>query len=280
MLTRAYSSDLLCRTSPSVVSGQASVPPTSILPPMILDQTLGSTIGAALLGGFADAILYGIATSQCFTFFQSQRQRGTKDSILIRGSVGLLWIFSTVHTALILQPLYWYMIQNFGVTTDIVSVAWGFRGSVVVTAVSDAVVRTWFIYRIWKLSEGNRWLSWPLLFLNLSLFGVTLTMAIWSCFLHTLEEFAKIAFLFYTTFTMVVVVDVSIAISLLVLFTKMKDRDFFHKHADLLTKLISYTVNTGLVTSIVSGMALVIYALMPENYIFLAIGFPLSGRKP
>ena len=75
---------------------------------MILDQTLGSTIGAALFGGFADAMyvlfclvgslilptlkpppglsLYGIATSQCFTFFQSQHQR--KDSLLLKGSVG------------------------------------------------------------------------------------------------------------------------------------------------------------------------------------------------
>lgn len=45
----------------------------------------------------------------------------------------------------------------------------------------------------------------------------------------------------------------------------------------ILNALIAYTINTGLLTSMMCFVSMITHAVMPHNFIFIGVYFPLSG---
>ncbi|GJE99896.1 hypothetical protein PsYK624_161710 [Phanerochaete sordida] len=240
---------------------------------MVLEPTLGSTIGVALLGGFATSMLYGVVCSQCYSFFQDRSEQHSYP--FVRYPIATLWILITVYTALTLQPLYWYAVSNFGDFSKVLDITWSIRALVVLAAINDTIVRSCFVYRAWILDVHKSWLSFPLVTLVLCLFGVSLSVGVLSFKMKTLQDFESIEGVYYANLAMIVVVDLAIAARLTFLLASMR-QNFVKRTDSLLTVMMAYTINTGLITSLVSIASLIAYATMPNNYVFVAVFFPLS----
>jgi len=80
--------------------------------------------------------------------------------------------------------------------------------------------------------------------------------------------------LLYLAFGGGVVADAIIASALCILLAK--SRTGFRQTDSLVNILMVYTVNTGLLTSIVAAISLILYTVTPHNYIFLALYFNMS----
>ncbi|EKM52288.1 uncharacterized protein PHACADRAFT_260594 [Phanerochaete carnosa HHB-10118-sp] len=242
---------------------------------MVINPTLNTTVGAALLGGFATSMLYGIVCSQCYTFFQSPNQRHT--AVIIKYPIAILSVLITLYTGLVLHSLYWYAVINFGNESKVLDITWSIRALVVVAAVNDVIVRSCFVHRAWILGghRTSQWYIFPLVFLVLCLFGVSMTVGVWSLKLKTLQDFQSIEALYNANLIMVAVADLTIAGRLTFLLASMKG-NFIKRTDSLINIMLAYTINTGLITSLVSIASLIAHATMPYNYVFLAVFFPLS----
>ncbi|KAK7680559.1 hypothetical protein QCA50_016341 [Cerrena zonata] len=177
--------------------------------------------------------------------------------------------------ALVAHTIYWYTITNFTDPTVVVRIPWTIPAGIIVTPLSDTIVRTFFTYRVWIMSRRNIWLTGTIILGVVAMFGIGFGFGIKAFSLPTFEQFAELAWLLYLGLALVVVVDAFIAISLCIYL--WQSRTGFSMRTDSLVALLMvYTVNTGLLTSIFSLACFITYAAMPKNYIFLALYFPLS----
>ncbi|OCH91938.1 hypothetical protein OBBRIDRAFT_833844 [Obba rivulosa] len=113
-------------------------------------QVFDGTLGAAFLGHYMTAILFGITSMQTWVYFKEKNT----DPIWLRSMVLVLWFLDGVHTTLLTSAVY-YDLSHFGDLLAIFKVYWSIPVMIIVTGVSNTIVRGIFAYRLWKLSNGG-----------------------------------------------------------------------------------------------------------------------------
>ncbi|GJE99888.1 hypothetical protein PsYK624_161620 [Phanerochaete sordida] len=205
---------------------------------------LNLTLGALLLGCFASAILFGILCQQCFTFFR----RFTKEGLALRCSILTLWGIATAHMALSIHTNYTLVITDIGVLSNRIPVS--VAGIVVVTALADILVRGWFMYRLWILSD-RRW--------SLQVMPVTCTIAILALALYIAVELRKLGTLDFTPtlnrafaadLALTIATDFYTAAGICWFLWRRRARVAFRGTRHLIDSVMVYTINTGLITSL------------------------------
>ncbi|KAM5539780.1 hypothetical protein V8D89_006593 [Ganoderma adspersum] len=230
-----------------------------------------STLGAGFIGCLFTAIMYGITCIQSFTFFQNS----SKDRKVVQYAVACLLVLDTLHFIFVAATLYWYTVTHFAYPNVIQRIPWSIFGILLITPTSDGVVRCFFTYRIWILSHNNRFVTYPLIGMIITIYGFAIAFGAKFLPLSTYDQIAEISWLMYLSLGALVAADVYIAIVLCYLLYKA--RTGFNKVTDsLINVLLLYTVNTGLLTSVFALACFITYAAMPDNYIFLSIYLPLS----
>ncbi|GJE93654.1 hypothetical protein PsYK624_098140 [Phanerochaete sordida] len=243
------------------------------LPLASLGLDANTTLGAALMGGFTAAIVYGITTLQTFLFFRGRSHNNKWMSLTVAG----LWIVNSAHMALVIHPIYWYAVTKYLDPFAIGNIVWSVSAGIVFTAVNDVVVRGWFVYRIYVLSHYKKWAALPLALLCIVLFGVTLATGVKAYQTKTYTNFEKIHWLLDTDLSLVFVADVVIAIILCFLLAMARAKTINRRTESYINILILYTINTGLLTSMLSLACLITFVTMPFNYVFLSLYFPMAN---
>ncbi|KAI0746744.1 hypothetical protein C8Q80DRAFT_793006 [Daedaleopsis nitida] len=237
---------------------------------MAIAQTLDNTLGAAYVGNIFAATLYGLTTLQTYTYYN----RSSKDSGLLKSLVAMLWILDTLHVVLICHTVYTYAVTHFGSLAALQKPTWSVVAQIVVTGVSDGIIRAVFCYRIYILSNQHR-----LLFV---VNGLASTLMVANNFALTVKCFQisvysdldKISWLFYFNLSAAVVSDALIAASMCWLLAT-RSSSFMTVNSTVRT-LVLYSVNTGVITTLCTFATLVMYAVAPHTFIFMAIFFALS----
>ncbi|TDL20344.1 hypothetical protein BD410DRAFT_380052 [Rickenella mellea] len=223
-----------------------------------------NTLGVILIGTIISSMLYGITNVQTFIYFQ----RPSKDPKYLRGLIAFLWILDTVHMAFIACTDYYYMVDNYLNPLALISPTWSFKSEIILTHTSDFIVRSIFAWRIWILSGRN----WKLLLSVMTLAMIDLVgglgFGIKSYFYETFADFHKIAWVIYATLGINVVADLWTATSLCYLLNR--SRSGIKRTDSMISKLMVYCINTGLLTSVFSIGCFVSYATMPTNFVFVA----------
>ncbi|KAI0788992.1 hypothetical protein BC629DRAFT_471674 [Irpex lacteus] len=138
---------------------------------------------------------------------------------------------------------------------------------------SEVLVTAIFAYRIWRFSGK----TWPvLLIIPPTLIGFAGAAAIGNYALKVpvYEEFKKhYAWIWYLTFGAQSFADIAIAATLSVIL--IKRRTGFRKTDSVIRTLIVYSMNTCALTSSASVASIITYAIMPDNFIFIAFAMVL-----
>ncbi|OCH88860.1 hypothetical protein OBBRIDRAFT_805082 [Obba rivulosa] len=123
---------------------------------------LDGVLGPAFLGCLVCTALFGVTSMQAYTYFK----RDHKDPAALRyllsfSDSGAHLFLDALHAGLFIDTIYYYVVTHFG---DILALLklhcllmiltreCDFEVFIVVSAISDAVVRMIFAYRLWKLS--------------------------------------------------------------------------------------------------------------------------------
>ncbi|KAL1944041.1 hypothetical protein VTO73DRAFT_3859 [Trametes versicolor] len=234
-----------------------------------ISLSLGNTIGAVFIGNILAACLYGLTTLQTYVYYGKSR----KDSATMKGLVAFLWILDTVHLIMVTHTVYHYAITNFGDFLGVLKPTWSVLAQVIVTGVSDGIIRGLFCYRIWILSDRNRVLCSIIAITSVVSFGCSLAYPIKGFSCTSYVELQQFAWLFYFSLSMIFAADLIIAASMCALLARRRS-SYFGVDQTIRT-LILFSVNTGVVTTLCTLMALIAYAVSPHTFIYIAFYFLL-----
>ncbi|KAJ7048470.1 hypothetical protein C8F01DRAFT_1179498 [Mycena amicta] len=242
--------------------------PTSPLP--VFDA--GPTIGALLVGTLCSYILLGVTTTQCYLYFG----RFPEDTLGLKLLVGFVWLIEMAHAGCIGHVVYDYAVLNYGNPRSLLGkmpVSLGL--SIVLGGIITALVQGFFAFRIWTLAPNK--------------FVRIVPILLWiSAFVYVIASFAGTAlsipsasipafikqygWLLLVPWVINLINDnvITIALVLLLLANRTKG---FNKTTALVDKLIKWTIETGMITSIFSILNLAFYEKETSNFIWVGIQF-------
>ncbi|GJE99890.1 hypothetical protein PsYK624_161650 [Phanerochaete sordida] len=244
---------------------------TPMTPPLQPSRALlNVTLGALLLGGFAAAILFGILSQQCFTFFRIF----TREGPVMKFSVVVLWATATAHLGLAIYSDYTVTITEIGLLSGRAPAT--IAAIVATTGFADVIVRVWFMHRLWILGEKRPILQVLPIACNMTILGGTAYFSVAMARTGSLDFSPKLTHVFVALIALAVAMDFYIAIGICFFLWRQRSKITYRRTRDIVTTIMIYTVNTGLITGFAWAICLITHLTMPNNYISLGIYASLS----
>ncbi|KAI0786990.1 hypothetical protein C8Q75DRAFT_770284 [Abortiporus biennis] len=234
--------------------------------PLSLDKTLGSMF----IGYSISMILYGVTCLQVALYFYKHRQQPWGMKVVVLS----LWILDNFHVALTTAGMYRNLVSFRGDPLKVIKPLWSLSAQVYVTLVVHFLIRMVYSYRIWRLSHGNIIIPFTVAVLSLIVVGVGATFASLTLGIDNWTESRSFAWAMYSGFGVEVAADLVIAIAMTVLLVRM--RTGLKSSDSLVQTLIMYTINTGVLTTIVVILTLITYICLQQSFAFIGCYFILS----
>lgn len=185
-------------------------------------------------------------------------------------------LLETAHAVLNIHGVYWFLVVNYFNPMALLVMSMSTLTSLLITLCVALISHVFYAYRVYIVSNGNRWIAAAIVVLALGrashLFTLYVEIAIKSRVFTEVEHNLKwakatLAFSFATDFL--------IATSLT--YYLHRQRSGRTRTDTLLTKLMILAVNNGFLTSAVDLLVLVFIIVAPKTLIFLAI-FVIEGN--
>ncbi|KAF8974326.1 hypothetical protein BDZ97DRAFT_12638 [Flammula alnicola] len=203
--------------------------------PMHVDNTMG----AAYIGVVAAGILYGVSFVQAWYYFIKYQQ----DVWYIKALVGAIWVFETIHQALISHTVYHYIITNYNNPRTLNDIVWSILLEVLFNGLIGLLVQGFLTLRVWRLSGNNVPLTVVLGCLVLACFSCSVAFTAQSMQLQTWVQLEQLKGLSMAVNLLGAVTDILIAAALFVFLHR--SRTGFKKSDTMISRLIAFTVSTG-----------------------------------
>lgn len=242
--------------------------------PIQLDENFyHATLGALFIGFSCSCAVFGVLTQQMITYYQ----RYFHDKIVYKLVVALLWIMELTDLIFIGYAVYLYTIIHYGdfaylMTQD---VHWTLIIQVLLATVVGLVVKSAFAIRVWTFSKKNIWITGLISVMIMGQTGLALAYCVKAFQVRKLEHASQLKTIATLSLSAGVLTDLVIAASLCYFLRKLKTG--FKKSDSLVNMLSIYAINTGALTSAVSGTTLILYNMFPEYLYFMGSYFVLGN---
>ncbi|KAK0227343.1 hypothetical protein EDD85DRAFT_957958 [Armillaria nabsnona] len=229
-----------------------------------------NTLGALLVGGLVAMALWGITCVQGYTFFTTNQ----RDRVAFKVLIAFLLALDTFDSVLNGHILYFYLVKNYLNPLAVYAPTWSVILHVAITSISDFIIRSMFARRVYRLSGGNRVITlWIAAVSTTDLVcGIVITAKAFG--ISSYLQLDTLSSLLYLNFAAGTTSDISVALALC--YYLYTSRTGFQRTDSLITILMAYTVNTGLVVAVDAALGILTYAAMPHNLIFLGFYLLLS----
>ncbi|KAJ7812631.1 hypothetical protein B0H14DRAFT_2856382 [Mycena olivaceomarginata] len=222
-----------------------------------------STLGALLIGTLVSYALFGVTTTQVYVYYGR-----FQDPWKMKAMVGAVWCGELAHTICIAISLYTMVITNYGHPERLLVLPNSLLASTFIGSLVSFAVQVFFAIRIYSLSK-----SWwiPCICWALSLFRFVPPNVILFAYGHrpAHEFLGKFGPLFDAIWAASAANDLLIAGTLVYLLYRRRS-SVFEKTVAVIDKLIQWTIETGVVTSIASIIMLVSFISLPSTFVWLA----------
>lgn len=225
--------------------------------------TLDNTIGALLVGLILSLVLYGVSCAQVWHYYISY----PKDKLVLKLLVGGVMLSDTGNLVLICIATYSYLITHFGDIAHLNVVNTPIVAQVLFNGITAVLVQIFFTWRIYRLSHKNLWLTGSIAFMIL---------VQWACNIGYSIVTLQVEFFAQTKKEWTAALDLSqaaldVVIAACMVWLLWGSKTEFTKTNGMIDKLIVFTVNTGLVTSVCAVIAIIMYYAFPNTLIYVAV---------
>ncbi|KAJ8473057.1 hypothetical protein ONZ51_g8107 [Trametes cubensis] len=227
-------------------------------------QSFGSSIGALLLGTLCATIIYGVTLCQTFLYYQLYQ----RDIIVFRIFVPILVAVETFHTVLTFDCCYHYLVANYMNPASLQNFHWSLQLLVPMTGIMTVICEAFYARRVWLFGEQYR--RWVILAGKQasSTREVRILYRYESTNLAVLEKHTWIVAAAYGSATAADTVLTSTLI-----YALLKSKSGLRRSDGVVETLVLYTINTGLLTNIVSVAVFVFALVWPHGLIWTAVSF-------
>ncbi|KII84414.1 hypothetical protein PLICRDRAFT_179652 [Plicaturopsis crispa FD-325 SS-3] len=234
-----------------------------------IDNTLGILFDSVV----CSSVLYGAGCLQCWVYWRSYRNR---DPWYIKLLIASLLVCDTGQQVVLTVSVYDYAITNHGnpnILNALLQQVFLNPISVFFSNIIALLVQQFYCYRVLRISKRYV-LQVPLSLFSLSAFGLLVGDLLCQS-LDTFMELSTLKHLWMTCNLLAAGADISILVSLVWLLVASKTG---LKHSnDLINRLILFTLNTGLLTSLCAIASCISIALSPTTFIYMFF-FLIMGR--
>ncbi|KAK0218332.1 hypothetical protein EDD85DRAFT_358883 [Armillaria nabsnona] len=257
-------------------------------PPVVptLLPALDNTFGAMYIGACLSTLLCGVICVQTFFYITSNRARSDRRWLKFLVFV-IVQGLDTVSQGMILAGLYRFLVSNFGNPAALadsgVSSGAGLvtYGESIVASSSVFLVQLFFCWRIWTFSASslNSWsritfvtLTVPLAFLSFASYIATGIVGSQ----HTLQTPNSPEFSLAVKLSASSGIAFDIIVTLAMITSLHQARSGISRSDHVITLLTLFTVNTNLVSTLLSVGSLVTFLVLPDATIYGGISFLLE----
>ncbi|KAF8257496.1 hypothetical protein EI94DRAFT_1817664 [Lactarius quietus] len=216
------------------------------------DVNIRNSLGAAFIGLIFSTTLYGVAILQTWVYFWNY---GSRDHKALKCFIVAITIMDTALAVLRAYLLYWYLILNFGNVESLDFISWALSAQLAIAIIVVASVQI-------EAFMQDKFILGAFAAVGLSFGFVTVAKQ------FTLKQFSKFDAMIW---------DPCVGIAAIALANLLIAGaicwSLYHKKTETDSKILvvsSYTVSSGLLTSILSVAALISFAVSPSSMIYLA----------
>ncbi|KAF5343041.1 hypothetical protein D9758_011167 [Tetrapyrgos nigripes] len=230
------------------------------------------SIGPMFFGMVFGLILWGVTCIQTWYYYDNYKY----DTRAMKILVGLVFLSDTIHQGIICKIVYTYTISYYGDIVHASAIRPGIYIEVIFNAFTASMVQCFFAYRIRQFRRDNLLLS----VLGLCILGglaVSIAYATQGLVQH-LDDTMKLKHLKGLSMSinvMAVVTDLLISGSICTIFNASKTGGAWSDH--ILNRLMLFSINTGLVTSICACCSLLFIIVLKNNLTYISFYF-IIGR--
>ncbi|KAF9510608.1 hypothetical protein BS47DRAFT_54287 [Hydnum rufescens UP504] len=230
-------------------------------------------LGGSFFGTLLIALCFGVLTIQTSSYYHAFPNDGRSVKLV----VAILWTLEAFQLVCCTRSLYWWFVTNYHNSLALEWAPWEFAIYPLNVACSSVIAQTFFTYRVYSLS-ANLYAGVLLQVLVLLQFGFSAANAIKSTMLgefQMIDDCKECTWLVKAWLIIQAIADVVIATYMCLLLRRR--RTGFQKTDSVINRMVLYTISTGLVTSILSCVGLVLFAKYGVGFSVLIIGMPLGG---
>ncbi|KIY72490.1 hypothetical protein CYLTODRAFT_417883 [Cylindrobasidium torrendii FP15055 ss-10] len=227
------------------------------------------TLGAYLVGVVMAAILLGVACTQAITYFTIY----TNDPMWIKATV--IFSLATIwgHQISVTDKMYANTVTYYPDPTILSDIGWGLIAQTWFNAFTAICVQSFYYYRIYILLNKSLYFPGVLFAGSVAQFVLAVIYAV-KCGTIPAEEIPSLTNLVTAVNSIGAGLDILIAFVMIAVL--LRNRTGFRKTDSVITKLVAYCVNSGLLTSICALGTLLALRIAPNTYIAYPFYFCLG----
>ncbi|KAJ7623696.1 hypothetical protein FB45DRAFT_113204 [Roridomyces roridus] len=227
---------------------------------------LDNTLGVEFIGVIVSATLYGVSVVQTWWYATH-----TNDNWPLKTLVAAVMLCDTAHQVLISHTVYYYAITHYSDPTQLVKIIWSLLVEVLFNGLTALLVQSFLTVRVWRLSNGNKWLTGISILLVMGEFGCVLAYLALSLPMKTFAELERLHYLSMAVNALAAAGDLFIAGSLVILLRR--SRTGFQRSDTMIRKLVIFAVNTGVITTSFAIASLISIATAKNTFIYILFYF-------
>lgn len=244
-------------TSPSTLTAPRDVLPPFDVYTMIAPVVLGALLNACLFGGLV------VQTYVYYTHFPN-------DHRAMKLTIAAILASQIAHVIGVSATLWKIAVSGYGNPLTLLIFPLGADVAILFTAITGALVGSSFAFRLWKLSKTR---ILPLISLALCLLAqsIALTMTVKAFTMTDLVTFETNGKRLITlSLTSRLVCELTLTLSM-VWYLRRQRSSTFSRTTTIIDRLVLWTVETGLITSLVVALVMSFFLAMKQNYIWVGI---------
>ncbi|KAI0761808.1 hypothetical protein BD413DRAFT_616797 [Trametes elegans] len=189
--------------------------------------------------------------------------------------VAAIWILELVDQAFIGHAVYFYVVTKWGqVLALLQGPVWTLIVQVTIGATVGAFVKVCFGMRVWRFSKHNIPVTGLIMLGTLAQLGAAGLFTARAFQIPSIAQVGDLKLVGSLALGLGVATDVVTAAALCWFLRGLKTG--YKRDDSIVNTLTLYAINTGVITSAISLSTLILYDLMPTNFIFMAFYFVLS----
>ncbi|KAH9933574.1 uncharacterized protein BXZ73DRAFT_100959 [Epithele typhae] len=224
---------------------------------------IDNTFGAVLLGTFIGLTLFGLNVHQAYRYFRLH----PKDKALFLCVVIAVLTLEVFHSILNIHICYYYLVDNYFNPNALLTGVWSIKLLPMCMGCIMFVTQSFFAGRVYLIGSVYRWLAGVAGVLLLGQFGFAAATTVEAFLRPTFTDFQKVIWVVIVAYALAIATNVILAGSLLKIVRESR------KHASLkeppIDVAVVYLLNTGLLTSILSVVALACVVRFSHTLIYL-----------
>ncbi|KAF7333193.1 hypothetical protein MVEN_02385100 [Mycena venus] len=242
---------------------------------MLVAPTVDNTYGMLYAAVVVSAVLYGVGIVQ---FWMYIRRYHAKDPLVVKSVVIIVLVCDIMQQGLLTYAVYQYLVTSMRTPAILQSLERSFLVELFFSCAIATLVQQFYCWRIYKITVENRFrfpLAGAVSILGFTTSALSYVFLIKAVKFSLLTDFVELRKLAIITNSFTAVTDITISVALIIVLHTVKTG--YKKTTDMVNRLMVFTFNTGLPTSICAVLVIICVTAFSETFLYMFF-FLLLGR--